>query len=80
MKRIEVSHTGSESSITLLRRFTKRVQTSGVLKRARAAGTSLRPLSPLKKKREAIKRITKRATYERDKKLGKIAVNVFTRK
>lgn len=80
MKRIEVNSNNTESSVTLLRRFSKRVQGSGVLKTARAAGTKLRPLSPLKKKKDALKRIDKRTRYERDKKLGKIIPNAFGRK
>lgn len=80
MKRIEVSHSGTESSVTLLRRFSKRVQGSGVLRTARAAGQTLRARSPLKKKKDALKRIKKRALYERDKKLGKIIPNAFSRK
>lgn len=71
-KTTEVTRTGSESNANLLRRFNKRVQSSGVLKRARSLKFSTRNKSELKEKQEALKKIVKRATYERLKKLGKI--------
>ena len=72
MSAIEVTRVGSESNANLLRRFTKRVQTSGNLRRARAGQFSKRNKSELKNKQEALKRITKRAVNDRLRKLGKI--------
>ncbi len=72
MSAIEVTRVGSESNANLLRRFTKRVQTSGNLRRARALQFSKRNKSELKNKQEALKRITKRTVTERLRKLGKI--------
>jgi len=72
MSAIEVIRTASESNANLLRRFQKRVQTSGNLRRARDLKFSKRNKSELKSKQEALKRITKRATTDRLRKLGKI--------
>ena len=72
MSAIEVTRAGSESNANLLRRFTKRVQTSGNLRRARDLQFSKRSKSPLKGKQEALKRIAKRANIDRLRKLGKI--------
>lgn len=72
MSAIEVKRVGSESNANLLRRFTKRVQTSGNLRRARDLKFSKRNKSELKQKQDALKRIAKRATTERLRKLGKI--------
>jgi len=72
MSAIEVIRTASESNANLLRRFQKRVQTSGNLRRARDLKFSKRNKSELKNKQEALKRITKRATTDRLRKLGKI--------
>lgn len=72
MSAIEVKRAGSESNANLLRRFTKRVQTSGNLRKARELQFSKRNKSELKSKQEALKRITRRATNDRLRKLGKI--------
>lgn len=72
MSAIEVKRVGSESNANLLRRFTKRVQSSGNLRRARDLQFSQRHKSELKKKQEALKRITKRLKIEKLRKLGKI--------
>jgi len=72
MSAIEVKRVGSESNANLLRRFTKRVQTSGNLRRARDLQFSKRNKSELKNKQEALKRIAKRAVNDRLRKLGKI--------
>ena len=75
----EVKRVGSESNANLLRRFSKRVQSSGVLRNARALRYATRSKSPLKKKKEILKKITRRAEYEKLRKLGKIK-DVYYRK
>jgi ribosomal protein S21 len=72
MSAIEVKRAQSESNANLLRRFTKRVQTSGNLRKARELQFSKRHKSDLKRKQDALKRIERRATTERLRKLGKI--------
>lgn len=75
----EVTRNGAESNANLIRRFTKRVQTSNVLKKARILKYASRAKSDLKKKREALKKIAKRAEIDKLRKLGKIK-DVFYRK
>ena len=69
---VEVKKTGTENSLGLLRRFTKRVQESGVLPRVRSNRYADRPLSKFKRKKGALKVLAKRKIYERLKKLGKL--------
>lgn len=69
---IEVVKGASETSLSLMRRFSKRVSGSGIVRASRSRRYNERPKSALKQKNEAIKRMTKRASYERLKKLGKI--------
>ncbi|MEX0918594.1 MAG: 30S ribosomal protein S21 [Candidatus Paceibacterota bacterium] len=69
---IEVKKGNNESNASLLRRFSRRVKSSGYVNQAKSRKYSERPKSDLKKKREALKRITKRELYEKLKKLGKI--------
>ena len=70
---IEVSKTADESNASLVRRFTKRLQNSGVLRHVRKNQYITRPESKFKKKARALKRIIKQKEIARLKKLGKIA-------
>ncbi len=69
---VEVSRTENESNASLIRRFGKRMQESGLLKHARTQRYSERPESKYKKKLRALKRIAKRKEIERLKKLGRL--------
>ena len=68
---VEVRRREKESSSALARRFTKKVQLSGVLVTARSQRSATRPKSRAQKKREALHRIAKRKVFERMRKLGK---------
>ena len=69
---VEVQKTENESNASVLRRFTKRLQESGVLKHVRKQRFISRPESKFKKKALAVKRIVKQKEIERLKKLGRI--------
>lgn len=71
---VEVQKTGSESSLSLLRRFSKRVQGSGVLNRVRHLRYRTRNQSTLKKKMSTLKFIGRMAEREKLAKLGKLPV------
>ena len=75
----EVTKVGSESNANLLRRFSKRIQGLSLVKKTRNNRFASRFKSDLKKKVDALKRIKRRATYERAWKLGKIR-NVVRKK
>lgn len=73
MIRIEVVRESNESNSSVLRRFSKRVQGSGVVRKAKSLKSLERPLSTYKRKKRALKRIARRTEVEYLKKLGKIA-------
>jgi ribosomal protein S21 len=79
MIRIEVKREGTESTGSALRRFSKKVQVANIVRKVKGLKAAERPLSHYKKKKAALKRLTKRAAYERLKKLGKLP-NVPQRK
>jgi len=60
----------TESNLSLIKRFSRRLQGSGILRRAKAHRYTERPLSACKKKKQALKRITRRVEIERLRKLG----------
>lgn len=67
----EVKRQNNESTPNLLRRFTKRAQSTNALTVVRGKRYHERDLSDLKKKRGALVRLEKRDLFERLKKLGK---------
>ena len=69
---LEVKKQERETAQSLVRRFGKRVQQSGLLIRARKTRFRKRPKSHLAKKRAALRREELRTEYQKLKKLGKI--------
>ncbi|MBI5138592.1 MAG: hypothetical protein HZA95_02215 [Candidatus Vogelbacteria bacterium] len=70
--KIEVDRNQNENNASVIRRFTKRVQDSGILKRARSLRYAKRKPSSYAIKKSALTKIGRRTAYERLKKLGKI--------
>ncbi len=75
MINVEVQKTGNENSVSLLRRFTKKVQGSGVLPRVRGDRYSSRNISESVKKKKTLKKLKKREEIMKQIKLGKITEN-----
>jgi len=70
---VEVVKTGNENNLNLVRRFTKKVQNSGVLSRVRSIRYSARKLSPYVKKKKALKSIRRREEVAELIKMGKMS-------
>lgn len=68
---VEVVKTGSESPTNLIRRFTKRVQGSGILVRVRSLRYASRPLSKYTRKKKTLTKIARREVYEEAAKMGR---------
>jgi hypothetical protein len=68
----EVTKNNNENAISLIRRFTKRVQGSGVIPRVRSIRYNQRKASPFKMKKSALVVLAKRKEYELLEKLGKL--------
>jgi len=69
---LEVRKKEKETSQNLIRRFTKRVQQSGVLLQARKNMFKRRQESDETKKRAALRRVELRKQYQILRKLGKL--------
>lgn len=72
---VEIERNANENALAVLRRFTKRVQGSGVLPRVRSLRYKLRNESFYKRKMRTLEVISHNAEQERLKKLGKIPTN-----
>jgi len=69
---LEVKKQEKETSQSLIRRFTRSIQRSGILLRARKIRFRGREKSRQMKKRAALRRTEIKKEYEKLKKLGKI--------
>lgn len=72
MAALEVRKKERETSQNLIRRFTKNIQRSGILLRARKIRFKERKKSEQMKKRAALRREKLKKEYERLRKLGKV--------
>lgn len=72
MINIEVSKNSNENNLSLIRRFSKKVKSSGVIPRVRSLRYNSRVLSKLAVKKKAIKTINKKAEIEEMIKMGKM--------
>jgi len=68
----EVVKTGNENSVNLIRRFTKKVQGSGVLPRVRSIRYATRKQSEYVKKKKTLKVLKRREEVAELIKLGKM--------
>jgi hypothetical protein len=69
---VEVRRNANENALSLVRRFQKRVQESGVLPRVRSLRYNDRALSPLKVKKAKLKKLAGKEKYELAKRMGKL--------
>jgi len=69
---VEVKKNNNENAVSLIRRFTKRVQGSGVIRRVRSIRYSQRQPNQAKMKKSALVVLGKRKEYEVLEKLGKL--------
>jgi len=69
---LEIKKESRENPQSLARRFTKRVQQSGILLQARKGISRKRPKSRQAKKRAALRREELKKEYQKLRKLGKI--------
>jgi len=72
MINVEVQRGNSENGLSLLRRFTKRVQGAGILPRVRSIRYAERVMSSSVKKKKTLKKIKRKGEIETLLRLGKI--------
>lgn len=69
---IEVRKNPNENNSSVLRRFSRRIQESGIIRKVKSSRYSSREESKLKTKNSALKRMARRKEIEHLKKLGKM--------
>jgi ribosomal protein S21 len=73
MINVELKREPNESSSSLLRRFSRRLQGSNIIKAAKAGRFAERAPSYYKRKKSALTRLERRLKWERLKKLGLVS-------
>ncbi len=68
----EVSKTGNESALAVIRKFSRRVQGTGLIKNSRKRRYYERPASKIVQKKRALKLIKRRAEFKQLVKEGKV--------
>jgi|GEM_PF-215669 len=68
----EVQKSGSESALSVIRKFSRRVQGTGLIKNARDRRYFARATSKTVQKKRALKRLKRRETYHELVKEGKV--------
>ena len=69
---IEVRKNPNENNSGVLRRFSRKIQESGIIRKVKGNRYSLRKESKLKVKKSALRRMGRRKEIERLRKLGKM--------
>ena len=69
---VQVTKNNNESSANVIRRFTKRVQGAGIIPKVRSGRYFSRLKSDNVRRTAKLKKLDKRADYEKQVKLGKI--------
>lgn len=69
---VELKKGTHENSASIIRRFTRKIQESGIIQKVKGNRYAKRDLSKLSLKKSALKRLVKRKETERLKKLGKM--------
>lgn len=72
MINVEIARTANENGQGIIRKFTKRVQGSGILNRLRGERYHTRTPSTYTKKKAALKKLARRKVVDRLIKLGKM--------
>ncbi len=69
---VEVKKNPNENNASVLRRFSRKIQESGVIQKVKGSRYSERKESKLKAKKSALKRLGRRKEIEKLRKLGKV--------
>ncbi len=72
MINVEVTKNANENGLNIIRRFTKKVQSAGILPRVRSIRYESRVLSPYKTKKKTLKTLARKAEVLELIKMGKM--------
>lgn len=69
---IELKRNPNENGLSLIRRFSRKMQESGIIPQVKGLRYAVRPISKLAEKNMKVRRLARRVEVEKLKKLGKM--------
>jgi ribosomal protein S21 len=69
---VEIKRNGTENALGVIRRFSRKMQESGIIPKVKGERYAVRPMSKLAEKNMKIRRLARRVEVEKLKKLGKM--------
>ncbi|MES2224476.1 MAG: hypothetical protein V4478_00650 [Patescibacteria group bacterium] len=69
---VEIKRNGTENALGVIRRFSRKMQESGIIPKVKGERYAVRPLSKLAQKNLKVKRLARGVEIEKLKKLGKM--------
>jgi ribosomal protein S21 len=72
MINVEIKKTGHENAMSLIRRFSRKMQETGIIPKVKGSRYNERDISKLAQKNMALRKLARRIEVERLKKLGKM--------
>jgi ribosomal protein S21 len=72
MTNIEIKRNATENALGVIRRFSRKMQESGIIPQVKGNRYAVRPISKLAEKNMKVRRLARRVEVEKLKKLGKM--------
>ncbi|MDB5188944.1 MAG: hypothetical protein JWM92_542 [Candidatus Nomurabacteria bacterium] len=69
---IEIKRNATENALGVIRRFSRKMQESGIILKVKGQRYAVRPMSKLAEKNMKVRRLARRVEVEKLKKLGKM--------
>ncbi len=69
---VEIKRNGTENALGVIRRFSRKMQESGIIPKVKGERYAVRPMSKLAEKNMKVRRLARRVEVEKLKKLGKM--------
>lgn len=75
---VDITKGKTENGVAMLKRFTRKIQESGIIMKVKGKRYASRDASKLKRKKDKMIKLEGKDKYENLKKMGKLKVRTFT--
>lgn len=75
---VDITKNKTENGVSLLKRFTRKIQESGIIMKVKGKRYASRDASKLKRKKDKMIKLEGKGKYEHLKKMGKLKVRTYT--
>jgi ribosomal protein S21 len=75
---VDLTKTKTENGVSFLKRFTRKIQESGIIMKVKGNRYASRDFSKLKRKKDKLIKLEGKGKYENLKKMGKLKVRTYS--